>query len=136
MYALERLHAELGGQILQNKQEARRLAQCVKHVEAVLKMLQPGYSVRAIAVRRRKANPWFRRGTIYRRALDVLRAAQGPLTAREVAEAMLAKQGATGVPKKRVIDLAGSVLSSLRKHKDRGVVAVGEGLPAQWMILP
>jgi hypothetical protein len=30
MYALERLHAELGGQILQNKQEARRLAKCMK----------------------------------------------------------------------------------------------------------
>jgi hypothetical protein len=27
--------AELGGQILDNKREARRLAQCMKHVEAV-----------------------------------------------------------------------------------------------------
>jgi hypothetical protein len=135
MYALERLHAELGGQILQNKQEAPRLAKCMKHVEAVLKMLQPGYSVRAIAVRRRKANPWFRRGTIYRHALDVLRAAQGPLTAREIAEAMPAKQGATGVSGKRVIDLGGSVLSSLRKHKDRGVVVVGEGVPARWKLI-
>jgi hypothetical protein len=42
MYALERLHAELGGQLLQNKKEAKWLAQCMKHVEAVLKMLQPG----------------------------------------------------------------------------------------------
>jgi hypothetical protein len=29
MYALERLHAELDGQILQNKKEAKRLAQCM-----------------------------------------------------------------------------------------------------------
>jgi hypothetical protein len=29
MYALERLHAEPGGQILQNKKEAKRLAQCM-----------------------------------------------------------------------------------------------------------
>src|ERR1019366_8260425 len=29
MYALERLHAALGGQILQNKKEAKRLAQCM-----------------------------------------------------------------------------------------------------------
>jgi hypothetical protein len=49
MYALERLHAELGGQILQNKQEAKRLARCMKHVEAVLKMLQPGYSIRSLS---------------------------------------------------------------------------------------
>jgi hypothetical protein len=41
LYALERLHAELGGQIAQNKREAKRLAQAMVHVEAVLKMLEP-----------------------------------------------------------------------------------------------
>jgi hypothetical protein len=99
-------------------------------------MLQPGYSVRVIAVRRRKPNPWFRRGTIYRHAIDVLRAAPGPMTARQIAESMLAKQNTTGVSKGRVIELAGSVLSSLRKRKDRGVVLVGEGLPARWKLAP
>src|SRR5258707_1554658 len=84
-YALEKLHAELGGTILDNKREAKHLAQCMKHVEAVLKMLEPGYSVRSISVRRRKPNPWFRRGTVYRAALDALRAAPGPMTAREIA---------------------------------------------------
>jgi hypothetical protein len=93
-----------------------------------------GASPNAIAARRRKANPRFRRGTIYGHALDVLRAAQGPMTARDIAETMLAKQGTAGVPKKRVIDLAGSVLSSLRKHKDRAVVVVGEGVPARWVL--
>jgi hypothetical protein len=54
-------------------------------------MLEPGYSVRGISVRRRKPNPWFRRGTVYiREALDVLRAAGQPMTAREIAAAMLA----------------------------------------------
>ena len=46
-------------------------------VEAVMKMLQPGYDVRPIAVRRRKLNPWFKRGTVFRAALDVLRTAEG-----------------------------------------------------------
>jgi hypothetical protein len=103
-------------------------------VEAVLKMLQPGYSVRAIAVRRRKANPWFRRGTIYRHALDVLRTAQRPLTPREIAEAILANLGGTGVPKNRAVELAGSVLSPLRKHNGNAVVLVGEGLPTHWVL--
>jgi len=80
MYSLERLHAELGGKIKDNSQEAKRLAQCMKHVATVLKMLQPGYGVRSIAVRRRKP---FRRGTVYRAALDVLKATEGPLTVRE-----------------------------------------------------
>lgn len=36
---LERLHSELGGQILENKEEAQRLAGQMLHVEAVIKML-------------------------------------------------------------------------------------------------
>jgi hypothetical protein len=64
--------------------EAKRLAQAMMHVEAVLKMLEPGYDVRPIAVRRRRPNKWFKRGTVFRHALDVLRAAEGPLTTREI----------------------------------------------------
>ena len=50
MQTLERLHAELGGRILENKEEAQRLAGQMLHVEAVLKMLDPTYNLRRIAV--------------------------------------------------------------------------------------
>jgi len=33
-YALEKLHAELGGKIIDNKKEATRLAQAMLHVES------------------------------------------------------------------------------------------------------
>ena len=59
---LERLHAELGGKILENKQEHENLAGQMRHVEAVIKMLDPSYSLRAISVKRRQPNPWFKRG--------------------------------------------------------------------------
>jgi hypothetical protein len=59
---LERLHMELGGKILENKQLHADLAEQMRHVEAVIKMLDPGYSLRAISVKRRKPNPWFKRG--------------------------------------------------------------------------
>ena len=62
---LERLHAELGGQILENKQRHGELSDQMRHVEAVIKMLDPGYSLRAISVKRRQPNPWFKRGTVY-----------------------------------------------------------------------
>ena len=62
---LVRLHADIGGRIKANKQEAERLAADMKHVEAVLKMFDPTYSVRAISARRRvQGNPWFKRGTL------------------------------------------------------------------------
>jgi hypothetical protein len=40
---LERLHAELGGQILENKPRHGELSDQMRHVEAVIKMLDPGY---------------------------------------------------------------------------------------------
>ena len=104
---LERLHAELGGKILENKQEHENLAGQMRHVEAVIKMLDPSYSLRAISVKRRQPNQWFKRGTVYRRAVDVLRTATEPLTAREIAERVLyisrrqykeARQGCAGGP--------------------------------------
>jgi hypothetical protein len=47
----------------------------MRHVEAVIKMLDPGYNLARITVRRREPNKWFKCGTIYRRTVDVLRTA-------------------------------------------------------------
>lgn len=132
---LERLHSELGGQILENKAEAKRLAESMKHVEAVLKLLQPGYDVRPIAVKRRKPNPWFKRGTVYRAAIDVLRVAEKPLTTREIIDRMLIAKGITNPDHKAVRDLGGAVSASLQNHRD-SVQAVGEGMPARWRLCP
>jgi hypothetical protein len=133
-YTLEKLHAELGGKINDNKREAKRLTEAMLHVEAVLRMLQPGYDVRPIAVRRRKPNPWFKRGTVYRHALDILRAAEGPLTTRQITERMLAAKGITNASQRAVRDLITSVLSSLRLHDGKSVRTVGEGMPARWVL--
>lgn len=134
IYTLEQLHAELGGKIRDNKAEAGRLAESMKHVEAVLKLLQPGYSVRRISVRRRKPNLWFRRGTVWRSALDVLRAAEKPLTTREITDRMLRAKGVREPAPKAARDLAGAVTSSLRNHNGDSVKTVGEGMPARWSL--
>jgi hypothetical protein len=75
----------LGGKILENRQEASNLAEQMRHVEAVINMLDPSYSLRAISVKRRATGKWFKRGTLYRKALDVMRTAEKPLTATELA---------------------------------------------------
>ncbi len=130
--ALERLHAELGGKIFENKQEHADLAEQMRHIEAVIKMLDPSYSLRAISVKRRQPNPWFKRGTVYRRAVDVLRTATEPLTAREIAELVAAK--VANPDKDALADLAGSVLASLRNHRDKGIERTNEGAPARWQL--
>jgi len=131
---LERLHAELGGKILENRQQHANLAEQMRHVEAVIKLLDPGYSLRAISVKRRKPNPWFKRGTVYRRAVDALRTATEPLTAREVAERVLATENIQSPDKAGLADLIGTINSSLRNHAGKGVQQVNDGIPAKWRL--
>src|SRR3954451_10094187 len=127
---LERLHAELGGKILENRQLAENLAAQMRSVEAVIKMLDPSYSLRAIAVKRRQPNPWFKRSTVYRRAVDVMRTAGEPLTAREIAERVLAAANVASPKAEAVSDLTGSILASMRNHHGKGVERANEGSQA------
>jgi hypothetical protein len=131
---LERFHAELGGQIIENKHKHDELAEQMRQVEAVIKLLDPSYSLRAISVKRRKANPWFKRGTLYRRAVDALRTAEQPLTAREVADRVLAAAGVEAPEPRAVVDLIGGINASLRNHAGKGVEQANEGIPAKWRL--
>jgi hypothetical protein len=91
---LANLHADLGGRIQANRKEGERLAGDMKHVEAVIRMFDADYNVRAISVRRRnRSNRWFKRGAMFRAVLDVLKAAEGPLTVREIVLRVLAGKG-------------------------------------------
>src|SRR5467141_5330033 len=91
IFTLSQLHAELAGKLLANKLAAVKIRTAMMQVEAVLQMLQPGFSVAAIAAKRRnKSNPWSKRGTLFRSAVDVMRRAATPMTAREIADKMVA----------------------------------------------
>ena len=87
--ALRRLHAEIGGKIIDSRKNTNRLREDKRHVAAVIRMFSPEYDVKAIAARRTyKANPWFKRGTLFRSAIDILRR-----TMREIVSRMLATKG-------------------------------------------
>ena len=45
IHTLERLHSELGGQILENKQRHQELSEQMRHVEACIKLLDPSYNL-------------------------------------------------------------------------------------------
>jgi hypothetical protein len=132
---LERLHAELGGAILENKQRHEELSDQMRHVEAVIKMLDPAYNLNRIAVKRRQGNKWFKRGSLYRKALDILRTATEAMTATEIAAAVLKAEGVEDAPAKQVSILGQSIKASLRNHAGKGVEQVNEGIPARWKLV-
>lgn len=107
----------------------------MRHVEAVIKMFDPSYSVRAISARRRvQGNPWFKRGTLFRAAVDVLRRATAPMTAKEIADAVLAAQGVVDATDKQRDDLQAGIRASLENHADKTVERVGEASPKRWRL--
>ena len=105
----------------------------MRHVEAVINAGTPATACRAISVKRRQPNKWFKRGTLYRRALDVLRTATGPMTGTEIASAILKAQGveASGDDVQQV---SAGIQHSLKNHEGKGVEIVGEARPARWRL--
>lgn len=132
---LARLHGDLGGQILANRKEAKRLAEAMRHVEHVIRLFDPAYDVRRIAVRRRnRTNRWFKRGTMFRAVLDVLKAADRPMTVRDLTLAILAGKGVADPEVNTIRDLEGGIRSTLARKAGKTVVNVGRGIPARWII--
>jgi len=139
---LVRLHADLGGKIDANRKEAERLAESMRHVEAVIRLFDPAYDVRRIAVRRRnRENPWFRRGHMYRAVLDALRGAKAPLTTRFIAERMLAAKGITKPEIKDIRYLESGVRACLsgplaaHVARENRPSAGDENPPARWHLI-
>jgi hypothetical protein len=130
---LAQLHAELCGKVDLNKKEAATLAESLAHVEAVLKLLDPTYSLRPIAIHRRKLNPWFKRGTQYRYALDALREAEKPLTTAEIVTRMIAAKGVENPSQADIRVIFGSVRKSL-ENQTGVTVERYDGRPVKWLI--
>jgi hypothetical protein len=133
---LVRLHADLGGQIKANQAEAVRLAEAMKHVEAVLKLYDPEYSVRSISIRRRvQGNPWFRRGTMFRYALDALRKAAAPMTVAELTRAVMAERSIKDATVKQRKGIEAALRSCLETNAGKTVQRAGEDVPRRWKLI-
>jgi hypothetical protein len=87
----------------------------------------------SVGIRRKTV---FKRGTLFRHALDVLRPAAEPLTTREVVLAILRTNGIAEPTARQVRDLYGAVQSSLRSRNGKAVTLVGEGTRMRWKIIP
>ncbi|WP_316229589.1 hypothetical protein [Bradyrhizobium sp. SZCCHNR1070] len=97
-------------------------------------MLDPNYNLAGIAVKRRKPNKWFKRGTLNRRALDVLRMAGEPMTAGEIGAAILKAHGVEDASPEEARNVSLGIQHSLANHDGKGVQRVGEARPYRWQL--
>jgi hypothetical protein len=132
---LVRLHADLINQADANQRQAKKLADDMRHVEAVIRIFDPAFDVRHIKGRRRnRANAWFRHGTMFRAVLDVLRAATEPVSAKTIAERMLIAHGHAEPAPKDVRELESGVRSVLKRRLAKDVIA-DSSKPARWRLI-
>lgn len=132
---LVRMHADLGGQIDANRKKAKRLADAMRHVEATIRLFDPTFNVQRIAVRRRnRVNRWYKRGTMNRAILDVLKAATEPLTTKTITERMLIALGQHKPDPQDVRELESGVRAAIRQSLAKHLIA-DSGKPARWRLI-
>jgi hypothetical protein len=125
--ALLRLHLDLTRKLAKLRRPSLRVD--IWHVEAVIRLLEPGITIGY----RRKPNPWFKRGTLFRLTVETLRAARRPMHSREIVLSLLQKHNITDADALAVADLVKSVERSLLYHRGRSIEAVGER-PVHWKL--
>jgi hypothetical protein len=130
LYALIRLHGELQGWIKQHHVEAMRARTDMRHVEHVIKLLEPGFNIAGIAARRKySVHPVFRRRKMIGAILSVLREAGRPLTAHEIASELKATHKLQ-MTRAQAHHFEGNITKNLRRHEP--YVSGDGGRPQRW----
>jgi hypothetical protein len=86
--------AELAGEIRLAEERLDQLRADILHLDAAIRIIDPGYHTDAIVPKvRRQRREWFGNGELLRMVLETLRKAPEPLTAREIAVALMERRG-------------------------------------------
>src|SRR4051812_37074967 len=94
VHALVRKYAELAGNLKKLEEETARTADQLNHVRSTILIFEPGYRIRAIIPKRpKKRSEYGKHGGLMRHVMDALRQSPAAITARELAEHVLAARG-------------------------------------------
>jgi len=111
MYGLIKLHSRMEGELRRNRKN-------LAHVRAVIKIVSPDFDISSVRPKRHHTpNAWFKRGTGFLVALDVLREAKEPLSMWELCRRMLAKRGVTD-PKERDLRIVANLIKNTLDRYD------------------
>jgi hypothetical protein len=128
------LYAELRGKLILPGADRAAIRIDLEHVVAVLRMLDPDFDATAIRpVIRNRPNPYFRRHQAPVIVMQILRAADRPMTTTEIAMAVFAARGVepTG---HEFRNMSALVRFNLLKLVDRTVIRECKGRLVWWSI--
>ena len=131
--ALKAKHGHVKGQIVALDAQATQLRIDLDHIEHVIRMFQQDWRANDAAVAPRKPSRWDKRGQGIKTALEVLREAREPMTAREIVLAVWARTGLPIPSKQELYRITSTFNSALGRRVGKGVVMI-EGRPKRWMV--
>jgi hypothetical protein len=133
-HALLEMHATLAGELQRSNEHFFKIVKEMRAIESVIKMMDPDFKINRIAVRRAQPNNWFKRGTIARTCLEVLRRAGKPLTVREIMDGAFIAKGynpdAEKIAKVRTV-----FNTALRNQVGKAIRVIRDGPTVRWELV-
>lgn len=118
-------YAELAGKLDALDKETRVVRASMAHLDASIQLIRHGYDVRSIRPKRPYYyNPYVKRGSYARIAMNILRDAAEPLPTREICCIALHKQGAVNPDEKIVKRMVRAMETCLMKKVKEGKLIV------------
>jgi hypothetical protein len=130
---LERKYAQLLGE--QVKRPSPSLKRDAAHIVAVIQIFDPkwtGAGIRPVVMKRRSR--WGKRGTGIRAAMAVLREAENPLSARDIAIEVMLRRGQPDAPNNEIVQIMAGINYGLQKRIGREVILI-KGYPKRWLFM-
>jgi hypothetical protein len=133
--ALIAKYAELSGRKEACEKESAALWEYMMHIQATLSLFKEGFDITSILPKHQyKRNPALKKGEGIREAYSILRTANEPMTAYELALRILSARGIAEPSKAMVQNLRNSIGTCLKKKEKEGVVVSDGSHPKRWKL--
>lgn len=132
--ALVKRRSELSGDIETTQKKLQQMIVDLEHLDRTLLMFNPEYRIDTIKPKAfRPPEDWSKRGQMSRIILGILRQAEEPMTARDIAVQLILERRLNQEDQKLVRLMGKRCGVALRGMRDRGIAKSEEG-PGQCML--
>ena len=122
--ALYRKYAEVLGELRQTEDRADSLRADLAHIAATIRLFKADFSPDSIYPKLPKTpSRWLPRGQTIQTAIEVLKDATGPLTAKQIAEQIIERRGITDRDPKTLKAIANTIRTTLAARRGNGIIA-------------
>ncbi len=114
--------SEIAGRIDTLRADLRKLIVDLDHIDAAIRLFDPGFDIAGIVSKPVRGAQVARRGDSIRLMLDIMRQATEPMTTKQIALKVMAARGHNTDDTALVLTMTRRVGASLRSYRDNGSI--------------